>query len=59
MKNANNMSDEEMEDVIYELRKTGISLYCKQIFIPTTWDNKIKYEEIVKEESETLYPYLY
>lgn len=27
---ANNMSDEEMEDVIDRLRKDGIMLYCKQ-----------------------------
>jgi hypothetical protein len=27
---ANNMSDEEMEDVINQLRKDGIRLYCKQ-----------------------------
>lgn len=30
MKNANNMSDEEMEDVIRELRFTGIKLNCRQ-----------------------------
>ena len=27
---ANNMSDEEMEDVIDRLRKDGIMIYCKQ-----------------------------
>jgi len=59
IKNANNMSDEEMEDVITELRETGIKLYCKQKFIPTTWDNQIKYNEIVKEENETIHPFLY
>lgn len=30
IKNANNMSDEEMEDVISELRKTAIRIYCPQ-----------------------------
>ena len=59
IKNANNMSDEEMEDVITELRETGIKLYCNQIFVPTTWDNQIKYNEIIKEENETLHPFLY
>ena len=29
-KPANNMSDEEMEDVITELRRTGVKLHCKQ-----------------------------
>ncbi len=28
IKNANNMSDEEMEDVIRELRHTAINIYC-------------------------------
>ena len=30
VKPANNMSDEEMEDVIDELRKTGIKVICNQ-----------------------------
>jgi hypothetical protein len=29
IKPANNMSDEEMEDVINQLRQDGIRLYCK------------------------------
>ena len=28
IKNANNMSDEEMEDVIHQLYKDGIAMYC-------------------------------
>lgn len=28
IKNANNMSDEEMEDVIRELRHTAVDIYC-------------------------------
>jgi hypothetical protein len=28
IKNANNMSDEEMEDVIRELRHTAVNIYC-------------------------------
>ena len=31
IKNANNMSDEEMEDVIYQLRLDGTKIYCKQL----------------------------
>lgn len=29
IKNSNNMSDEEMEDVIYQLEKTGLKIICK------------------------------
>ena len=59
IKDSNNMSDEEMEDVIYELRKTGIKLYCKQVFVPCTWDNQIIWEEVKKDSLQTLHPYLY
>lgn len=34
---ANNMSDEEMEDVITELRRTGVKLHCKQRLM---WQDK-------------------
>lgn len=30
IKASNNMSDEEMEDVIRELKYTGIDIYCKK-----------------------------
>lgn len=30
IKPSNNMSDEEMEDVINQLRKDGIRIFCKQ-----------------------------
>lgn len=30
MKNANNMSDEEMEDVISQLERTGVKLNCSK-----------------------------
>ena len=59
VKGANNMSDEEMEDVISELRDTGIKLYCRQEFVPTSWDGDILYEEIQKDSLQTYYPYLY
>lgn len=38
IKNANNMSDEEMEDVIYELRRTGLKVICDQRMIDATFD---------------------
>ena len=53
------MSDEEMEDVISELRKTGIKLHCKQIFVSCTWDNQIIWEELKKDSLQTLHPYFY
>ena len=59
VKNANNMSDEEMEDVISELRKTGIKLYCRQEFIPTTHNGNIKWSEIKRDSLDTYYPYIY
>lgn len=59
VKGANNMSDEEMEDVISELRDTGIKLYCRQEFVPTSWNGDILYEEIKKDSLQTYYPYLY
>ncbi len=59
IKSANNMSDEEMEDVISELRNTGIKLYCRQEFVPTAWNGNIIYEEIKKDSLQTYYPYLY
>lgn len=35
IKPANNMADEEMEDVINELFRTGISLHCQKRIIET------------------------
>jgi len=34
IKASNNMSDEEMEDVIAELRRTAIEIYCPQRPVP-------------------------
>lgn len=59
IKNSNNMSDEEMEDVISELRNTGIKLYCRQEFIKTSWNGDILYGKIQKDSLKTYYPYLY
>lgn len=56
---SNNMSDEEMEDVIEELRDTGIKLLCSQEFVPYKFGGNIKYSEIKKDTSKTYYPYLY
>lgn len=59
IKGANNMSDEEMEDVIDELRDTGIKLYCRQEFVPASFNGNILYEKIQKDSLKTYYPYLY
>jgi hypothetical protein len=38
IKNANNMSDEEMEDVVKQLRIDGTKIYCKQKPIWCYWN---------------------
>lgn len=38
---GNNMSDEEMEDVIIELRRTAIKLYCPEVPVIVDKDNII------------------
>lgn len=55
IKGANNMSDEEMEDVIDELKDTGIQLYCRQEFVPTSWNSNILYEKLQKDSLHTYY----
>ena len=59
IKDSNNMSDEEMEDVISELRKTGIRLYCRQVMVPCNFESRIRWEEIEKDSLHTLHPYIY
>jgi len=49
IKNANNMSDEEMEDVIYELRKTGLSIICDRQMIDGTFDG---HHNMIKQHTE-------
>lgn len=36
---ANNKSDEEMEDVIYQMQKTAVQLHCKQRMVTGYFDN--------------------
>ena len=59
MKDANNMSDEEMEDVISQLEKTGIKIHCRQEFILTDWNGNIYYDKLNKKKDESIFPYLY
>jgi hypothetical protein len=41
------------------LIKTGIILYCKQVFVSCNWNNQIIWEEVKKDSLQTLHPYLY
>lgn len=61
MEAANNKSDEEMEDVIKELRRTGFQLFCK---IKPVWverdGGETLYDKIKLDSCETVMPhYLY
>lgn len=42
---ANNMSDEEMEDVITELRRTGVKLHCQQKLMWQDGNGSINWEK--------------
>jgi outer membrane lipopolysaccharide assembly protein LptE/RlpB len=45
IKDANNMSDEEMEDVIYQLRASAIALHCHTEGVWTRHDGMIDWEK--------------
>lgn len=63
IKNANNMSDEEMEDVIIELRRTGIKTTCHQRLINYTrqgmGDWNLDWENTKIDSCQILYEDLY
>ena len=59
IKNANNMSDEEMEDVIRELTETAIKINCKQKYLDADFNGNLDYKSIDKKEDETVFPYIY
>lgn len=54
---ANNKSDEEMEDVIYELRKSAVKLYCRQIMAESDGNFGIDINKINKKADETIFDY--
>jgi hypothetical protein len=54
---ANNKSDEEMEDVIYELRKSAVKLYCRQIMAESDGNFGININKINKKADETIFDY--
>lgn len=57
IKGANNMSDEEMEHVISELRFTGIVLFCEQITIPVNLSGVVVWDELDIDSLNSLYYY--
>ena len=59
MKASNNMSDEEMEDVIYQLEKTGIKLHCHSKMITVNRQGDVIWELTKLDSCETLYPHIY
>ena len=59
IKPANNMSDEEMEDVIRQLEETAIKINCRQKLIPATWDGDVIWKDVQKKEDETIFPFIY
>lgn len=54
---ANNMSDEEMEDVIIELKRTAILLKCRQVIVKVGRHGAILYEDLEKADDESLFLY--
>ena len=51
IKNANNMSDEEMEDVVSQLESTSLNLYCKNKNLEYIYHNDGNRELISKLDS--------
>lgn len=53
---ANNMSDEEMEDVILQLERTGVKLNCSQVYKNVTiTDGHMEINGV--NSNETVYKY--
>jgi len=54
IKPSNNMSDEEMEDVINQLRKDGIKIYCKQKPVWVKYGGEIDWSKQKFDSCETI-----
>jgi hypothetical protein len=54
IKPANNMSDEEMEDVINQLRKDGIRIFCKQKPVWLKYGGEIDWSKQKFDSCETI-----
>ncbi len=54
IKEANNMSDEEMEDVISQLERTSVRLHCSQKMVEYPIDS---YQPLQVDSCQTIYRY--
>lgn len=54
---ANNMSDEEMEDVISQLERTAVRLNCSQKYVSVTRVDGLLQSINDANPNETIYPY--
>lgn len=57
IKQANNMSDEEMEDVIYQLEQTAVRLHCPQKLMKYPQHENGLNEPLNLDSCETVYNY--
>lgn len=57
IKDANNMSDEEMEDVVRQLHSTAINIYCPLKVVQTSYDNEVIYTKLDSCEFVQYYRY--
>lgn len=57
IKDANNMSDEEMEDVIWQLERTGVHMFCSQYEVDVYHDGDRM--PVIMTKNDTLNFYLY
>lgn len=56
IKSANNMSDEEMEDVIHQLERTSIHLNCHQRRMKVITNEGYIIDVLDAKEGEIIYP---
>lgn len=54
---ANNHSDEEMEDVILQLQKTAVQLHCKRLQMQLSTDNAGNIRSAPNDSCVTIYDY--
>lgn len=59
IKPANNMSDEEMEDVIHRLWLVGVKTTCQKRVFPTDTHNNIDWSLAKVDSCETAFDWVY
>lgn len=57
IKAANNMSDEEMEDVIYQLERTGVKTICHREVVWITREHRVNYNKEKVDSCRSIYNY--